>query len=416
MMSDLTVELYGTSIGQLRGDWRSFDFHATPSALAEFGIDSPVLSLAIPLAPVTPRGRRQQRQAFFAGLLPEGRMLTHLAGLARVAEHDVVGLLRTHGRDLAGALQIWDPSIPGEPRTPRRVRLDDDAVAQLLRDVSARPLGNARQGGKTSLAGVQDKIVLAREDERWHQVLDGYPSTHILKPMPAHAPTMIFDEEYGSRFARQAGSASFVTSIQTFAGDPALVIERYDRFPGGRLHQEDLAQALGLIGNEKYQRHGGRVSLKRIAATLSGVGLSPDALLRLVTLAVAVGNLDLHAKNISLLHNPDGSMELAPAYDVVPQAHQPSDGEMALSVDDEYRHAALTRESLIREAQSWGLSSPETTVAETLETVRDTARREAPLDGSHPGIASDVENFATRLLDGQPVGDAPSTRGYRRDT
>ena len=94
----------------------------------------------------------------------------------------------------------------------------------------------------------------------WARVLDGYPSTHILKPVSAEHPTVIFEEEYGSRFARAAGLAEFATSIETFAGTPALLIERYDRVDGERVHQEDLGQALGLIGNEKYQRHGGRVA------------------------------------------------------------------------------------------------------------------------------------------------------------
>ena len=79
----------------------------------------------------------------------------------------------------------------------------------------------------------------------------------------------------------------------------------------------------------------------------------------MATLAVAVGNLDMHAKNISLLHRPDGSMTLAPAYDTVPQVHQPNDGELALAVDHVYRHRAITRANLIAEGHSWGLDAAE---------------------------------------------------------
>ena len=51
-------------------------------------------------------------------------------GLALHNHHDAVGFLRHYGRDVAGALQVWDPEVPGEPRTPRRVPLDDAGVAR----------------------------------------------------------------------------------------------------------------------------------------------------------------------------------------------------------------------------------------------------------------------------------------------
>ncbi len=79
-----------------------------------------------------------------------------------VPEQDVVGLLRAYGRDVAGALQLWDPEAPGEPRQPALEPLTDAGVSEMLRHVQDNPLGNQPVGGKTSLAGVQDKIVLAR--------------------------------------------------------------------------------------------------------------------------------------------------------------------------------------------------------------------------------------------------------------
>ena len=181
-MGDLLVELYDTVVGRLSGGRRDFDFAAEPAAVRRFGLDSSVLSVAVPVAPVATRSRRAHRQAFFLNLLPEGQALARLADRAGVEADDAVGFLRHYGRDVAGALQVWDPEVPGEPRTPRRVSLDDAGVAALLRDAQGSPLGNRPVGGKTSLAGVQEKIVLAWDDG-WGQVLDGYPSTHILKPL-----------------------------------------------------------------------------------------------------------------------------------------------------------------------------------------------------------------------------------------
>ena len=125
-------------------------------------------------------------------------------------------------------------------------------------------------------------------------MIDGWPSTHILKPESRDYPTSIYDEEFGARFARAAGLSSFPTWIEEFEGVPALVIERYDRSPDapqGRIHQEDFNQVLGAAGNQKYQKYGGKVSLERIARVFSalGDGDSLDRLFKLVVVSVAVG-------------------------------------------------------------------------------------------------------------------------------
>ncbi|MFE6919896.1 type II toxin-antitoxin system HipA family toxin [Nocardia sp. NPDC057663] len=222
-------------------------------------------------------------------------------------------------------------------------------------------------------------------------------------------PTSIYDEEYGARIVRAADLADFQTWIAEFDGVSALVIERYDRAqnaPGGRIHQEDFSQILGATGDQKYQRFGGRVSLERIAKTLmTTVGREPVArLLRMTTAAVAVGNLDMHAKNISLLHPPDGSAGLAPAYDFVPQVHQPNDGEMALAIDQEYRHRAITRAQLVAEGQRWGLRNADDLVESALASVLDTVETELPHPRAYPELQSDIARFASNLRAGRPAG------------
>jgi serine/threonine-protein kinase HipA len=413
-MADLVVELYGTPAGVLTGTWRTFDFLPDAAAVTRFGIDSPILSVAIPLTVVAVRSRKERRQNFFRELLPEGRMLTRLAQQAGLAEQDVIGLLRAYGRDVAGALQIWDPAVPGEPKQPALEPLSSAGVASMLEHVQENPLGNKPSGGKTSLAGVQDKIVLARTAAGWNRVIDGWPSTHILKPQSRDYPTSIYDEEFGSRFARAARLTSFPTWMEDFAGVPAVVIERYDRSPDapqGRIHQEDFNQVLGATGNQKYQKYGGKVSLERIARVFAALG-DRDSLVRLfnlVVVSVAVGNLDLHAKNISLLHLPDGSMTLSPAYDVVPQAHLPNDGEVGLAVGGEYRHAVITMNHLVSEGRAWGLAEAAELAEETLATVLQVATTETPDNGAYAGLASDIARFAANLLAGRPTGTIPGS-------
>lgn len=188
-MGDLVVELYGTPVGMLAGTWRSFDFLPDPAAVARFGLDSPVLSVAIPLVAVAVRSRKDRRQNFFRELLPEGRMLTRLAQQAGLVEQDVIGLLRAYGRDVAGALQIWDPDVPGEPKPPALEPLSSAGVARMLEHVQDNPLGNKPSVGKTSLAGVQGKIVLARTADGWSRLLDGQAvgTSGLMGDSPARA-------------------------------------------------------------------------------------------------------------------------------------------------------------------------------------------------------------------------------------
>jgi hypothetical protein len=50
--------------------------------------------------------------------------------------------------------------------------------------------------------------------EGWNRVIDGWPSTHILKPESRDYPASIYDEDYGARFTRAAGLTSFPTWVE----------------------------------------------------------------------------------------------------------------------------------------------------------------------------------------------------------
>ncbi|PRY10256.1 type II toxin-antitoxin system HipA family toxin [Kineococcus rhizosphaerae] len=405
-MGDLRVELYGTLVGHLVGDSRTFDLRVDPSVFDTFDLGSTVLSEAVPLDPVPARSRAARRRNFFAELLPEGRLRSRLASTAGVAESDVLGLLRHYGRDVAGALQIWDEGAPGEPRVPRAEPLTEPGVAELLRAARSAPLGNSPLSGRTSLAGVQDKIVLARLDDRWHRVHDGFPSTHIVKPVPEGYPTLIFDEEFGLRAARALGLAPYASWIEEHDGVPALFVERFDREPGTpvpqRIHQEDVNQVLGASGDEKYQEIGGRVSLRRTADVFrrQGDAESLRRLADLLVLTVGVGNLDLHAKNLGVLHPRDGSARLAPAYDVVPLVLQHTDGRLALAVNGRYELARVSADDLVAEITSWGLRSPGPRVHDVLTRLRAFLDSERPHERADPRLVETLAAGVDRLLAG----------------
>lgn len=407
-MPSLEVRLYGATIGHLVGQsWRDFDFVTLPEAMDRFGIGSTVLSESVPLVEHQPRGKAARRRNFFDELLPEGMARQLLAERARVATTDTLGLLAAYGRDAAGAVEVIDPIEAVTQEVPRVRPLSSAAIADLLNDVAAFPLGNAPTSGKASLAGVQEKVLLARVDGQWGQCLYGYPSTHILKPVARSQSDMIYNEEYASRLTRALGIAPYATWIETFDGTDALVVERYDRdnsMSHQRVHQEDFNQVLGAAGAEKYQEHGGKVSLARIAGVVRAAqgreGL--DQLLRMVVLSVAVGNLDMHAKNVSLLHPLTGTARLAPAYDVVPLSHYPGiDGRLAMAINDEYEYALIRRGDLIAEAVRWGVGVERATAVldQALAVISSAVEHETPDSRAFGDLPRHIAEVSARLAE-----------------
>lgn len=403
MSVELAVDLYGTRLGTFRGaDWRSADIDVEPQALERWGVNAPILSVAAPLELRPRRARAARRRNVLGELLPEGPTRERLARLAGVSTHDIPGLLARFGRDVAGAVDVCDPRSPWEPPRPRLRPADDALIARRLDEDR---LGNDPATGKTSLAGVQPKIVLARVDGAWFQPEGGALSTHIVKPALPGRPEALAEEEYGHRLAAALGLGDFSVDLRRLGGRDCLVIERYDRVAGRRLHQEDFNQALGLAGDAKYQEVGGHARLTRVAEIVRRHCPNDlDRLVAQVTLAVAIGNLDLHAKNIGLLHPPDGSVALAPAYDMVPLAHVPhADGRLAMAVDGEYAIAAMSRDRLDAEVTAWGAGVDG--VRATLRRLLEVVDEEGPLAGAEP-VRDRIATAVERLLSGRSIGDA----------
>lgn len=343
----LGVYWHRDEIGKLqRVDERSreYYFQYTGSARA--------ISLALPISaePFTPA----QTRPFFEALLPEGAVRERIAGQLKLAASDSYGLLSELGRDCAGALQILEAKRMSE--TPSVRWLDEDELDALIRELPRHPLGIHAHDERLrpSLAGVQNKAVLLRDDAGvFGKPLDGMPSTHILKPEPSGGdyPGLAVNEYFCMRLAARCDLPVAAVQLIEIAGHPCLVVQRFDRelssFPPTRVHQEDLCQALGLTPDFKYQKEGWRLpSYAALAGLLDEHSPSPG-LDRLAGAQAAVfhylvGNADAHAKNISLIHGEDG-VHLAPLYDVVCTAAYPElDTDLALSIGDELDPDSIT--------------------------------------------------------------------------
>jgi serine/threonine-protein kinase HipA len=281
--------------------------------------------------------------------------------------------------------------------------LTEGAIAELVANLRSAPLGI---GGRVrvSLAGVQEKLLLTRlPDGTWGRPVDATPSTHILKPEIAVYPETVENEAFCMRVALHLGlDVAPVTTTEI--GDLRLiVVDRYDRVlhdDGSveRIHQEDFCQATGTPPANKYEDEGGP-SLGRIAEILQAVSTNEalEVLLRAVTLNVLIGNGDAHAKNFSLLHEPLGTLRLAPLYDLLATMHY-GDDRLAMYIDDVRRTSRVTADRIINEAVSWGLGR-----RRAAEVVNDLLERTPAAASSAQedteGVPPEIPRIIERQLD-----------------
>lgn len=347
---DVIADLDRDADGRLRLQFRP-QVVARPSAV-------PLISVSLPVR-AEPYNEKTVA-SFFDGVLPEGLVRERLATRFRLDPNDVFGLLHEFGRDCAGALVV----IPeGEDLTAARtggVRwLTEVALAETVANLTTRPLANEpSEGIRISLAGTQNKTAVVVEGDRVGLPLGTTPSTHILKPASTERrsareerlkyPSLVANEAFCSVLAGHVGLHVASISIRSIDGEPALLIERYDRSGSGanvtRVHQEDFCQALGLPRTRKYEADGGPSladHLGLVQRTSVDVFADQPELLDRVAFNYLIGNDDAHAKNFSLLHGAGGS-RLAPAYDLLSTFVYPDlKKEMATAINGMYDGRAL---------------------------------------------------------------------------
>lgn len=392
--------LYGTRMARIvESNNRRLELAWDDDALDRWGTDARVLSAKMPLGdrPVPALVKN-----YLNGLLPEGNARVNHALSAGVPPDDTFALIRAYGRDTPGAA-IFVPEGTGDPTSVGRYEpLTLDQVAERLRraDEHSPAVQDGQLGESSTLPGMVPKITLHRDGDRWYACKDGAASTWIIKRASAPDTNIadIVDTEVAClALARSIGLTSISAEIFEHDGVRAIAVSRYDRShdaPTPRLHQEDLAQAIGLNTqdpNRKFQWGSRMPTLKHAADVLRLDGGNPDSLLRLVTFSYLVGNTDMHAKNISFMRKDDGSVALSPAYDIAMHLHRDRDNRRsALDINGKFLMNDITIADVIAEGATWGIPERRarnvvTTTAEDLAEAIDAIDR-----NDHPGVSTDA--------------------------
>jgi serine/threonine-protein kinase HipA len=255
---------------------------------------------------------------WFEHLLPEvdGPLRKAVAGAVDLSPTRGFPLLILLGNDLPGNVFVRVPEEDISFRTvARRVRESRGEV-----DDEALPL-------RVSLAGVQFKIsarlgkrgiAVPAWDEEGDWIVKFADQGHKELPQ-IEFWTMEWARLAGIRVPRtrleRTDSIEGIEHLTAVAGAFAFAIERYDRTPEGRIHQEDFAQVLGLrTGDGKY-REANIDTVVRLIAELAPEDV--DELIKRIVFCVIAGNDDAHAKNWSLWYPDPSKPRLSPAYDLV---------------------------------------------------------------------------------------------------
>lgn len=310
------------------------------------------LSVSMPV-PIASHGHRAITPWLW-GLLPDNdAVLARWGRRFQVTPASPFSLLSSPvGEDCAGAVRFGPPDQVERmlSRTGEITWLTDEEVGQRLRELredSTAWLGRTFTG-QFSLAGAQAKTALLCSDGRWGVPSGATPTTHILKPAVPGLDDHDLNEHLCLNAARRCGLSAVKSEVREFAGESAIVIDRYDRIGDPtvevrRVHQEDLCQALGIAPSHKYQNEGGPgpVEITALFGQIMSTG-TPEATSRFIDALIwnwLIGGTDAHAKNYSLLL-AGSQVRLAPLYDLasgLPYGDHEKKLRMAMKVGGDYR-------------------------------------------------------------------------------
>ncbi|MET1004564.1 MAG: type II toxin-antitoxin system HipA family toxin [Propionibacteriaceae bacterium] len=347
----LVVVLYGQQVGTLApAPNGGVSFAYAPQYLSRrikppLSVRMPVQSKTLTPARVVP---------FLDGLLPENREVRRQKARDLDIGDDLFSLLAVMGWDCPGAVQITSPerfedmlSRVGdlEPVTEAEIGL---RIARLRDHSAAWTLPEEHW----SLAGQQEKFALVRLRSAdgtgggWAEALGSAATTHIVKPGIGRLHSQALVEHVTMRAAGALGLDVARSDYVEFDGQPAIVVERFDRVQLSdgtvqRIHQEDFCQATGRMPESKYEVHGGPTA-KDMARVLRAHAHDPAPELRrladFVLINWAAAAPDGHSKNVSIRILPNGDVRMAPFYDLasgLPYDNATVDRRLALAIGGE---------------------------------------------------------------------------------
>lgn len=279
-------------------------------------------------------------------------------------EFSVETYMLESGSNRLGALDFQESPEEYRPRVDT-ASLDDlyDAAEKVLAGEPLNPaIGDALMNG-TAIGGAHPKVLIS----------DDAGVDYIAKlSVSTDAHPWIRAEAAAIELARLSGIQVPQARVTTSTGRDVLLIERFDRTPGGR--RRHVVSGLTMLGFDALlgARYG---SYPEMLDVLREWGRDPQdigrRLFERIVFNVAIGNNDDHARNHAAFW--DGrSLELTPAFDLTPQPRSTDTSAQAMAIGrDGSRGSQFS--VCVAAAADYGLSQPEARqiVEHIVTTVED---------------------------------------------
>jgi serine/threonine-protein kinase HipA len=322
---------------------------------------NPAISYTLPLQ-VEPHICERGLHPFFDNLVAEGWLKNAQAKALGKNPNNRFALLLGFGYDLAGAVSVIDP----DPLDHKHLNhLDEATVRAAL--------------GRASLSGVQRKLLLVKDGKEFRPVKPKELSTHIAK-LPAGDLTGLVELEFLTTLAvKKLLPRDEVVDLEIaeipLIKETALIVPRFDRKNGKRLHFEEFNSLLNRYsGDDKYEGSYEEMG-KFISQNHQCIPAEAERLFKRILACLLVGNTDAHLKNFAMFHVKDG-MRLTPSYDLVASAIYPQYSSIALSIAGakDLNLSALKPKHLLLMGKGFGLSEEVCEMAlQELENSLDSA-------------------------------------------
>ena len=202
----------------------------------------------------------------------------------------------------------------------------------------------ARNVGRISLSGAQEKLSAVIRDGRVILTPEGEQGTYIIKPIPSdkslrYRSMMPANEHLTMQIARQVFNIPTAENGLIFFanGEPAYITKRFDiATDGSKIKQEDFSSLLGRTeetAGADFKYHGSYTDIaSKIRELLPAWPVEMAQYFRLVLFNYLFSNGDAHLKNFSVHQTADGDYILTPAYDLInSRLHIEESSDFALS-------------------------------------------------------------------------------------
>jgi serine/threonine-protein kinase HipA len=254
------------------------------------------------------------------------------------------------GSNRLGAIDFQEGPDDYRPRVDT-ASLDElyDAAEKVLAGEQLNPaIGDALMNG-TAIGGTHPKVLIS----------DDAGIEYIAKlSMSTDVHPWIRAEAVGIELARRCGIEVPNARVIKSMGRDVLLIERFDRTPGGR--RRHVVSGLTMLGFDALlgARYG---SYPDMLDVLRELGRAPQdigrRLFERIVFNIAIGNNDDHARNHAAFW--DGtSLELTPAFDLTPQPRSTDTSAQAMAIGRDGSRASQFS-VCVAAAADYGLSRPE---------------------------------------------------------